>query len=191
MWSAQKGGHPNLANVRCSGMKNVRHAPLTNSRPTPMSIVPPSRSTALAWRRSHFVEFFTRPRPSASATNGRPSPTEYNNSNTAPQTMVRVAAAAVRIVASTGPIHGAQPNANAVPNRNAERGPGRTRSNRRRSRLRNGTRRTPSITKPITMIATPAKRVTTGTLRSRTDPTRANENAQSGEHGRETGHEEQ
>ena len=72
-------------------------------------------------------------------------------------------------------MHGAQPNANVTPKGNADRGPGRTRPINRRFLYRIGSRTTPIIDSPITTMKTPAPRVITGTLRSNTDPTRAND----------------
>ena len=55
----------------------------------------------------------------------------------APQATVWVAAAAVRMVARTGPMHGAHPNENAMPTKIAERGPAGTWArSKRRSRAR-------------------------------------------------------
>ena len=73
----------------------------------------------------------------------------------------------VRIVANTGPMHGAQPNAKAIPTNTAERGPRDTRAiSKRRSRDRNPTGNTPRLTRPRTMIPTPDTRVKASTLRS-------------------------
>src|SRR6266540_2183592 len=113
----------------------------------------------------------TRPRDTEREQEERDAASEYTRSKAAPRHAPSTVAAAVRIPARTGPMHGVHPIAKAIPRGSAPAGPGRIRArSKRRSRYRKGIRSSPIVARPITITKMPATLPRTMRFRRMTAP---------------------
>src|SRR5918994_1072157 len=123
------------------------------------------------------------PTPRPISTKGTPSPIENANSRMALLSGSDWVAARASVPASTGPMHGVQPAANAIPSGNAATRPGRTRDNSGRRSANNDadpnwsayiTRNTPTARTASPAIRWPAVERTMGNSTPANAPSEVN-----------------
>ncbi len=102
-----------------SEIMSVVQTPVSMRMPSSTSRMPPVMLMTRMWRRRNVTAVVAQPRPSASSTNGMPSPSEYVRPRIAARPGSPKFQDSAVIAARVGPMHGAQPRPSARPSRGA------------------------------------------------------------------------